>query len=246
MDTARRLTMMGLVFGPVLVAVFGLLLAWWVPLVALGGAGLIFFAFGVGAARRDAADPSWRTWRCADCGALVEVGAVFCPRCHSVDVGDQWALLYHDRPNARYRALREWSQRKLEQRRMYAAWAEESPEWGHVLRFMVSDIAFLGRSYLGYLLSGMSLDPDDPADMRWWSAALLLVAAFFGLLGGAGHFHSWSMGFGLALALVASSAAVALGGPRAMAECVPDAGVPLQVEVNAGSGPVVDARVDPS
>jgi hypothetical protein len=244
MDTAKRLSMIGLAYGPALVAVFGLVFSWWVPLLALGGAALGFLALGVSAARKDAADPVWRTWRCADCGATVETGATVCPRCHSVDVGDQWALLQHDRPNARYRALRAWSQRKLEQRRMYASWAEESPEWGRVFRFMVSDVAFLGRAYMVYVMSGMSLDPDDPADMRWWAAALLLIGAVFGLLGGAGHFNSWNMGFGLALALVASSAAVALGGPRAMAERVPDAGVPLQVEVNAGSGPVVDARVD--
>ena len=239
MGTAGRLSMLGLAYGPVLVAVFGMVLAWWVPLVALGGAALAFLACGAGAARRDASDPSWATWRCADCGALVAVGAAFCGRCHSVAVGDQWALLDRDRPNVRYRALRAWSLRKREQRRQYAAWAEASPEWAFVYRFLVSDIAFLGRTYLSYTMSGMSLDPDDPADMRWWAAAMLLVAAGFGLLAGAGHFRSWSMGLGLALALLASSVAVALAGPRAMAEGVPVADVPLRAEVNAGSGPVV-------
>ena len=158
-------------------------------------------------------------------------------------VGDQWALLDRDRPNERYRALRAWSLRKREQRRQYATWAAESPEWGFVFRFLVSDLAFLGRTYLSYTMSGMSLDPDDPADMRRWAGAMLLVAAGFGLLAGAGHYRSWSVGLGLALALLASSMAVALAGPRVMAEGVPVADVPLRAEVNAGAGPVRDGAL---
>jgi hypothetical protein len=236
--------MMGLVFGPVLIAVFGLVFAWWVPVLALAGGAAAFLLLGARAARRDAADPVWRSWRCADCGGRVAVGAAVCPACHSVSVGDQWALLDRDRPAARFRVLREWQRRKVEQRRGYAAWAAEAPEWAFVFRFLASDIAFLGRGYLLFLASGMSLEPEDPAEMRWWSAALLLVAAGFAVLAGAGHFRSWSMGLALGLALLASSIAAALAGPRTMAESAPTAHVPLQAEVNAGSGPVVDAGVD--
>jgi len=163
-----------------------------------------------------------------------------------VSVGDQWALLDRDRPAARYRVLREWARRKQEQRRTYALWRAESPEWGFVFRFLVSDIAFLGRGYLHFLVSGMTLEPEDPAEMRWWSAALLVVAAGFGLLAGAGQFRSWNTGLAVGLALLASSVAAALAGPRAMAESVPTAHFPLAAEVNAGTGPVVDAGSDPA
>jgi hypothetical protein len=247
--TAGRLLLWpGLVLGPVLVAVVGLGVAWWLPIAALAGAALAFLALAGAAARRDARDPSWASFRCAGCGALVPAGAVACPRCHSLDVGDQWALLRHDRPAERHRALQSWAARKREQRRQYAAWGAENPEWAGVFRFLAADLAMLGQAYVRFLASGMSLDPDDPADMRWWAAALLLLAGGFGLLAAAGHFHAWGPGLAVLLPLLAGSAAVAVAGPRAMAERDPAAGAALApevreaaaalgAEVNAGTGP---------
>src|SRR5215217_4844377 len=143
-----------LVMGSVLVAVFGLLVAWWLPIAALAGAGLAFLALARAAAQRDARDPSWASLRCADCGALAAAGTRVCPRCHSLAVGDQWALLGHDRPAERHRALRAWAEQKRAQRRQYAAWAAEAPEWATVFRFLASDLAMLGQAYVRFLWSG--------------------------------------------------------------------------------------------
>ena len=102
---------------------------------------------------------------------------------------------------------------KREQRRRYAVWAVENPEWAGTFRFLASDLAMLGQAYVVFLASGMSLDPDDPADMRWWAAALLLLAGGFGLLAAAGHYHTWVMGLAVLLALLTGSVAVAVAGP---------------------------------
>ena len=104
----------------------------------------------------------------------------------------QWALLRHDRPTERHRAWRAWAARKRVQRRQDAAWAAARPEWAGLFRFLASDLAILGRAYGRFLASGLPLGPDAPADMRWWAAALLLLAGGVGLLA-AGHFRSWAL-----------------------------------------------------
>ena len=135
----------------------------------------------------------------------------------------QWALLRHDRPTERHRALQSWAARKREQRRQYAAWGAENPEWAGVFRFLAADLAMLGQAYFRFLASGLPLGPDAPADMRWWAAALLLLAGGVGLLA-AGHFRSWALDLAVPLALLGESATVAVAGPRAMAEGPPAPG----------------------
>jgi len=67
--------------------------------------------------------------------------------------------------------------------------------------------------YIRFMTGGMGMDPDDPRDMRWWAAALLLIAAFFGTLGVASHYGAWLIGLPVLFALLLTSAAVALSGP---------------------------------
>lgn len=219
MGTALRLTILPVfVLGPTILAVFTLWLAWWLPVVILALASAAFLGLAWVAARSDELDPSWGSLRCAGCGALALAGTVVCPRCHSLDIGDQWALLRHDRPSERHRAVRAWTTRKRDLRNQNTSGAQGPSDWTGALRFLASDLGMLMQAYIRFLCSGMSLDPDDPADMRWWGAALLLVSGGFGLLGGAAHFHSWPMGLAVLFALMTTSLAVAVAGPRAMAE----------------------------
>jgi hypothetical protein len=217
----------GLVLGPVLVAVIGLGLTWWLPLAALGGAGLTFLALARTAAGRDARDPSWAVWRCASCEARVPAGAVVCPRCSSLDVGDPRARRRRGGPAPRHEAVRAWAAPAQDDGANGEGEEEAAREGAGVwaLGAVGARLARFGRTaggagtaYVRFLTSGMSLDPDDAADMRWWAAAMLLLAAGFGFLAVAGHSHAWAPALAVFGALVAGSAAVALAGPRAGAE----------------------------
>jgi hypothetical protein len=215
--------------------------------VVLAGAALAFLGLARAAARRDALDPCWRTPRCAECGAAVPVGTAVCPHCGGVEIGDLWAQLRRDRPAERSRVRLGWVTHRRELRRHYAALTADAPEWGFLYRFLASDMGLLLSAYARFMWSGLSLDPDDPADMRWWASALLIVAGGVGLLGAAGGFRSWAMGLAVLSALLASSLAVAVAGPRAMVERDPlgggslsagvsEAAEALRAEVNAGAG----------
>ena len=102
---------------------------------------------------------------------------------------------------------------RAERERTISRAYSDLPLFGNVVGFF----RFFGW-YLRFMTGGMGMDPDDPRDMRWWSAALLLVAALFGTLGVASHYGAWLIGLPVLFALVLTSVAVVLSGPTPLPE----------------------------
>ena len=201
----RSLTV-GLVVAPVAVAVWLLLVSWVLAVLALTAGSAGFLALGAVATRRDARDAYWRTRRCASCGLGVPDRATRCPACGSAALVGPRHPLERDRP--------------AEQRRQAQAAAErqrDTARRNRELGLFAVPFRYFGR-YVTFLQSGFGLDPSDPAEMRWWAAALLLLAGLFATVGVATEFGAWAPGVPVLAAALGASMAAAHLGPHAMAE----------------------------
>jgi hypothetical protein len=201
-----RALMVVLVFAPVAGAVWLLLVSWVLAVLALAAGSAGFLALGAVAARRDARDAYWRTRRCASCGLGVPDGATRCPACRSTALVAPRHPLERDRPAEQRRRARAATERQRDAERR-----------NRELGLFAVPFRYFGR-YVAFLQSGFGMDPSDPTEMRWWAAALLLLAGLFATVGVATAFGAWAPGLPvLAVALAASMAADRLG-PHSMLE----------------------------
>ena len=202
MSAVARPLMVFLVIGP-LVAAMAAMTVWWLPALLIGAGGMGFLALGSLAAWKEEQDPFWTRRRCTACGETVSESAVFCPHCGSADLSDQAAHRRRSRPWDVWDRKREAAERSIEMDRRHGVYAPFWRLFGWYVRFMTG---------------GMGMDPDDPSDMRWWAAMMVLVAALFGAIGTASEFGGWTMAVPVLFAALGTSFAIAIFGPRSMSE----------------------------
>ena len=202
MSAVGRPLMVLLVILP-LVAAMAAMTVWWLPALCIGAGGLTFLALGTLAAWREEQDPFWTRRRCTACGETASDVAIFCLRCGSADIADQSAHRRRSRPWDAWDRKREDRERSIEMDRRHGVYAPFWKIFGWYVRFMTG---------------GMGMDPDDPADMRWWASMMVLVASLFAALGTASEFGGWTMAFPVLFAALGTSFAIAVFGPRSMSE----------------------------
>ena len=204
MGLLLRLLLVLLIIGP-LIAAGVTMNVWWMPVTVIGAASAVFLGLGVLAAAQEEDDPMWGARRCLECGATVADGVTVCPHCKSVQIGTEIELLAAHMPEEGRFQNRLMQDRAQQFARQPSFWFPK--QFWVTVSWWVTGVS-----------AGMDIDPSDPADMRWWSSRLLIVAAFFGTLGVAGHFHAWSMGIAALLAIGSTSYAVAVFGPHSRTE----------------------------
>jgi hypothetical protein len=194
--------MVFLIIVPLLVAVVTMTV-WWLPGTAIALGGLAFLGLGSVSAWKEEQDPFWYRRRCATCGETVPEESTICRRCGSADVLDQSLHMRRNRPWERRRQQQEAAERSRAIEREHGVYA---PFWKLV------------GWYVRFITGGMGMDPDDPSDMRWWAACMLLIAGLFWAVGTAAEFGGWAIAAPVLFASLSSSFAVATLGPRSMAE----------------------------
>ena len=202
MSVVGRPLIVFLVIVP-LIAAMVTITVWWLPALFISAGGLGFLALGTLAAWREEQDPFWTRRRCALCGETASDTAVFCARCGSAELADQAMHHQRSRPWDVWDRKREDQERSIEMDRRHGVYA---PFW-----------RILGW-YVRFMTGGMGMDPDDPAEMRWWAAMMVLVAALFAAIGTASEFGGWAMAVPVLFAALGSSFAITVFGPRSMSE----------------------------
>ena len=69
--------------------------------------------------------------------------------------------------------------------------------------------------YVGVLGGNIGAEAEDPRELRWWGARLLLIGAVFGTLGRAADVGAWGPALPILCVLALGSLLIAKGGPRA-------------------------------
>ena len=202
MTAIGRPLMVFLVILP-LIAAMATMTVWWLPALFIGGGGMAFLGLAQLGAWKDEQDPFWLRRRCTACGETASDTAVFCARCGSVDIADQASHRRRSRPWDLWDRKREDRERSVEMDRRHGVYA---PFW-RVLGW-----------YVRFMTGGMGMDPEDPAEMRWWASMMVLVAALFAALGTASEFGGWTMAVPVLFAALGTSFAIAVFGPRSMSE----------------------------